>query len=44
MKEIIEAAGEAITEMAGLAGVIGGVFGAILLLREYGDNFIGYFI
>lgn len=44
MKEIIETLGETITEIVGLVGVVSGLFGAIILLRTFGDNFIGYFI
>lgn len=44
MKEIIETLGEVVTEIIGLAGVVTGLFGAIILLRTFGDNFISYFI
>ena len=44
MKEIIEAVGEVVTEIIGLAGVVSGLFAAIILLRTFGDNFIVYFI
>ena len=44
MKEITETLGATITEIAGLAGVVSGVYGAIVLLRAFGDAFIGYFI
>lgn len=44
MREIIEAIGEIITELVGLAGVLTGLYGSIILLRTFGDNFISYFI
>lgn len=44
MKDIIEALGETVTEIIGLVGVASGLYGAVILLRAFGDNFIGYFI
>jgi len=44
MKEVIEALGELVAELVGLAGVTTGLYVAIILLRMFGDKFIGYFI
>lgn len=44
MKEIIESLGELVAELVGLTGVVAGLFGAIVLLRTFGDNFIEFFI
>lgn len=44
MKEMIETIGVFITELVGFAAVAFGLYGAIILLRAFGDKFIGYFL
>lgn len=44
MKELIETLGATINEIVGLAGVVAGVYGVIVLLQAFGDKFIEYFI
>lgn len=44
MKELIETLGATINEIVGLSGVVAGLYGAIMLLRTFGDKFIEYFI
>ena len=44
MKNIIEAMGELLPEVIGAACVFAGLSGAILLLRNFGDVFISYFL
>ena len=44
MRNIIEEFGQIITELVGFFGVMTGIFGSIYLLRDFGDNFIAYFI
>lgn len=44
MKNIIETLGETLTELIGAAVVAAGLTGATVLLRMFGDEFIGYFM
>ena len=44
MKNIIEALGDTLNEIIGAAVVFAGLSGAVILLRNFGDVFISYFL